>query len=215
MLWKEIDLKLKNGAWTLFFLVLVSPAWGQDKLPEGKSWVPLFNGTDLTGWVEAGKEEWYVEGNELVGESGPRQEYGYLCTDKSYTNFELYLEFKQEQEGNSGVFFRSVLDGTRISGWQVEIAPPGNDTGGIYESYGRGWLAQIPDELEGTLKEGEWNQLRIRVKNDMVMTWLNGTPMARLKDDKIGTGRGVIALQLHEGGGIRMKFRNILIKNLD
>jgi len=45
----------------------------------------------------------------------------------------------------------------------VEVAPKGFDTGGIYESYGRGWLIQIPDEKENILKQGEWNTMRIRV----------------------------------------------------
>ena len=40
-----------------------------------------------------------------------------------------------------------------MNGWQVEVAPKGHDTGGIYESYGRGWLIQIPDEKENILKE--------------------------------------------------------------
>ena len=52
----------------------------------------------------------------------------------------MSLEFKQEADGNSGVFFRSTFEGTKVSGWQVEVAPPGKDTGGIYESYGRGWV---------------------------------------------------------------------------
>ena len=32
----------------------------------------------------------------------------------------------QEANGNSGVFFRSTVDGTKVSGWQVEVAPPGS-----------------------------------------------------------------------------------------
>ena len=52
----------------------------------------------------------------------------------------LTMDFKQEANGNSGVFFHSSIDGTTISGWQAEVAPPGLHTGGIYESYGRGWL---------------------------------------------------------------------------
>ena len=64
--------------------------------------------------------------------------------DRDRGHFELTLEFKQEADGNSGVFFRSHLDGTTVSGWQAEVAPPGLWSGGIYESYGRGWLIQPP-----------------------------------------------------------------------
>ncbi|GAI64275.1 unnamed protein product, partial [marine sediment metagenome] len=38
------------------------------------------------------------------------------------------------------------MEGIKISGWQVEVAPKGHDTGAIYESYGRGWLVRIPEE---------------------------------------------------------------------
>src|SRR5688572_2005097 len=93
--------------------------------------VKLFNGKDLTGWKINGTEKWYVEKGELVCESGPDKQYGYLTTDKFYKNFDLSLQFKQEANGNSGVFFRSTVTGTKVSGWQVEVAPPNHDTGGI------------------------------------------------------------------------------------
>ena len=104
--------------------------------------ISLFNGKDLSGWQIHGTEKWYVENGALVCESGPDKAYGYLSTLDFYDNFELNLEFRQEADGNSGVFFRSTVEGTKISGWQVEVAPPGLHTGGIYESYGRGWLIQ-------------------------------------------------------------------------
>jgi hypothetical protein len=175
----------------------------------------LFNGKNLDGWKVHGTEKWYVENGELVCESGPDKEYGYLATDKHYKDFDLTLEFKQEADGNSGVFFRSTIDGTKISGWQVEVAPSGNDTGGIYESYGRGWLEKIPDEKENILKEGKWNKMRIRVVGDQVTTWLNGKQMVDLKDEKIGKGNGSIALQIHDGGGIKVRWRNLKIKELN
>ncbi len=106
--------------------------------------ISLFNGKDLDGWTIHGTELWYVEDGLLVCESGPDKAYGYLSTNAFYDDFELTLEFKQEANGNSGVFIRSTVEGTKVSGWQVEVAPPGSDTGGIYESYGRGWLIK-PD----------------------------------------------------------------------
>jgi len=174
----------------------------------------LFNGKNLKGWEVHGTEKWYVEDGFLICESGPEKKYGYLSTKKDYDDFDLTLEFLQESNGNSGVFFRSTFEGTKVSGWQVEVAPPNNDTGGIYESYGRGWLAQIPDEKENILKMGEWNQLRIRVKGAHVTTWLNGEQMVDLNDEEIAKGKGSIALQIHSGGGIKVKWRNIIIKIL-
>jgi putative component of toxin-antitoxin plasmid stabilization module len=174
----------------------------------------LFNGKDLTGWTNYGTEKWYVEGGLLISESGPDAQYGYLGTERSFKNFELTVEFKQEADGNSGVFFRSSIEGTKITGWQTEVAPPGHDTGGVYESYGRGWLIKPDPELDKNLKYGDWNKMKIRVVADKVTTWLNGKQMITLTDEKIGMANGIIALQIHDGGGIKVYWRNIVIKEL-
>jgi hypothetical protein len=174
----------------------------------------LFNGVDLSGWKIHGTELWYVEDGELVCESGPDAEYGYLATEETFQDFDLTLEFKQDADGNSGVFFRSSLEGTRISGWQAEVAPPGLWTGGIHESYGRGWLIKPTDEKDAALRMGEWNTMRIRVVGDQVTTWLNGTRMIQLSDPEIGKAEGVIALQIHSGGGIKVGWRNIRLSEI-
>src|SRR6056297_2150107 len=174
----------------------------------------IFNGKNLDGWKIHGTEKWHVEDGLLVCESGPDGEYGYLSTEKNYDDFELKLEFLQEADGNSGVFFRSTIDGTKISGWQVEVTPPNHDTGGIYESYGRGWLVQIPDEKENILKPGKWNSMTIIANGNRVETFLNDEKMVTLVDDKIGAANGAIALQIHDGGGIKVRWRHIKIKEL-
>jgi hypothetical protein len=175
---------------------------------------PIFNGKDLSNWTINGTEKWFVENGQIVCESGPDKQYGYLSTKKSYKNFVLTLEFKQDANGNSGVFFRSSIEGVKISGWQCEVAPPGKFTGGIYESYGRGWLIKPKTEDEQWLKMGEWNTMKLYVNGDEVKTWLNGHEMIRLKDEKIGRGDGFIALQIHDGGGIRVKWKNLVIEEL-
>jgi len=177
--------------------------------------VKLFNGENLDGWINHGEEKWFVEDGLLICESGPKGEYGYLATEKFYKDFELTLEFKQEADGNSGVFIRSTFEGTKVTGWQVEVAPPGKDTGGIYESYGRGWLIKPDPKKDKALKMGEWNTMKIRVEGPEVTSWLNGVEMVHLEDKKIGEGEGAIALQIHDGGGIRVKWRNIELVPLD
>ena len=177
--------------------------------------VSLFNGKDLAGWKIHGTEKWFVENGNLVCESGPDKQYGYLSTNKTYKNFELTLEFKQEANGNSGVFFRSSIDGIKISGWQCEVAPVNHHTGGIYESYGRGWLIQPDSTKEKYLKTGKWNKMKLRVVGDEVTTWLNGHHMIYIKDEKIGAGNGFIALQIHDGGGIKVRWKKIMIKELN
>ena len=180
------------------------------ELPRKTKEVILFNGIDLKGWEVYGTELWYVKDGLLICESGPDKEYGYFGTREYYDNFDLTVEFKQEADGNSGVFFRSFIEsGVRINGWQVEVAPKNNHTGSIYESYGRGWITPIPNEKEGALKYGDWNILRIKVQDNSVVTWLNGEEVVNMQDDKIGAGQGRIALQIHDGGGIKVLWRNL------
>ena len=195
-----------------YLIVLILPLFCLSLAPAKK--IRLFNGKDLTGWKIYGTEKWYVADGELICESGPDKGYGYLATEQHYKNFDLSLQFKQEANGNSGVFFRSTIEGTKISGWQVEVAPPNHDTGGIYESYGRGWLVQIPDEKEKILKADEWNTLRIRVEGDHVQTWLNDQSMVDMTDAKIGAANGSVALQIHDGGGIKVRWRKLVLKSL-
>lgn len=174
----------------------------------------LFNGENLEGWNIHGTELWYVDHGLLVCESGPDKAYGYLSTTKYYDDFELTLEFKQEADGNSGIFIRSTVEGTKVSGWQVEVAPPGSNSGGVYESYGRGWLIKPTKEKDKALKMGDWNQMRIRVVGNQIDTWLNGTEMISLNDEKIGQGKGSIALQIHDGGGIKVRWKNLQVISL-
>jgi len=176
--------------------------------------VSLYNGKDLSGWEIYGTEKWYVEDGLLICESGPDAEYGYLATKKTFKDFELTLDFKQEADGNSGVFFRSSIEGTKITGWQAEVAPPGHNSGGIYESYGREWLIKPDPEKDKALKMGEWNTMKIKAVGDKVTTWINGQMMVEIEDAKIGSAEGSIALQIHSGGGIKVLWRNINIEEL-
>ena len=176
--------------------------------------VSLFNGNNLDGWIIYGTEKWYVDNNELVCESGPDKQYGYLGTQDNFNDFILQLKFKQENNGNSGVFFRSTVDGTKVKGWQVEVAPPGFHSGGIYESYGRGWLVKPQSSKDSIVKMDEWNDMKIKVKGDEVTTWINDTEMIKIKDSIIGKGIGGVALQIHDGGGIKVRWKDLKIQKL-
>ena len=176
--------------------------------------VSIFNGNDLDGWKVYGTELWYVNSGELICESGPNKEYGYLVTDKYYKNFILTLNFLQESDGNSGVFFRSKIEGTKISGWQVEVAPPGLHSGGIYESYGRGWLIKPDKSMDDVVIMNKWNKLKVKVVDGEVTTWINGNKMIYLQDKMISDSDGSIALQIHDGGGIKVRWKDINIIEL-
>ena len=177
--------------------------------------INLFNGINLTGWKIYGTEKWYVENSELICESGPDKGYGYLATNKFYDNFILNLKFFQESDGNSGVFFRSTVEGTKISGWQVEVAPPGSHSGGIYESYGRGWLIKPSNILDDVVALNQWNNMKIHVKNDIVTTWINDKKMISIKDSIIGKGSGSVVLQIHDGGNIKVRWKDIYLEEIN
>ena len=61
---------------------------------------------------------------------------------------------------------------------------------------------------------GEWNTMRVRVVGGRVTTWLNGVEMIDLTDPAIGAAEGVIALQIHSGGGIKVRWRNLRVAEL-
>ena len=180
--------------------------------------VALFNGKDLSGWHNNGDEKWVVENGTILCESTANK-YGYLTTDKTYRNFELQLKFKSEALGNSGVFLRSKIlgidpeHGPDIEGMQVEVDPSvGNHTGGLYESGGRGWVKQPTAEGEKALKVGEWNDLYVLADGPHIVTKLNGVTIVDFLDPKPRFTDGVIGLQIHTGGGVKMRWKDIFVQ---
>jgi len=120
---------------------------------------PIFNGRDLSGWKEVGGGKWSVQDGTIVGETGDGR-YGWLVTEREYAYFTLYLKFKAEAPGNSGVQFRShVIDG-QMQGYQADVDPgPGGSTGSVWDEHRRNrWLAVCSEEGKNAYKPGEWNE---------------------------------------------------------
>jgi 3-keto-disaccharide hydrolase len=189
---------------------------GSSELMTESPWVPLFNGRDLTGWVNVGKEQWTVEDGAIYG-AGVTKEYGYLRTERKYVDFELTLRFKCEADGNSGVFFHADFppDSVDISqGLQFEIDRVlGHHTAGIYGD-GREWVVWPAPDLETVIRPNDWNELRVRVVGRRYVSYLNGTLMVDFTDPKPKSFDGYIALQLHSGGLGRMRFKDIYLRDL-
>jgi hypothetical protein len=187
--------------------------------------VALFNGRDLTGWVQqGGKAKYSVQDGVIVGAAVTNTGNSFLCTAKAYGDFVLEYDYKVDPRLNSGVQIRSLcfdapttlewqdkaikVPAGRVHGIQVEID---NDpkkkrwwAGGLYEEGRRGWLypgAGGGDEKEFTqqgstlTKPADWNHVRVVAKGDSIETFLNGQPRATIKDDL--TPAGFIALQVH------------------
>ena len=190
----------------------------------------IFNGKDLTGWmVFGGKEEaWGVDGTTLVTKSGGG---GWLLTDKEYSDFEIYVDFKMPAEGggNSGVALRAPLEGNvSYTGMEIQLLDdvwhldpahfkglkPVQLTGAIY--------GVVPPSREALKPVGEWNTIHITAKGRQITVELNGikTVDANLDDYKeaaekdhpgLKRDKGHVGLQSHSN---RVEFRNIYVKEL-
>jgi hypothetical protein len=202
---------------TLLGLILFA-ALGVAQEPGESGWVPLFNGKDLSGWKTNGDEKWVVEDGAILGES-TAEKYGYLTTEKTYSDFVLRLRFKCETDENSGVFLRSRITGVTpatgpdIEGMQVEIDPR-RHTGGLYESGGRQWVALPDAQGERAIKLHDWNELEIAAEGRHYVTRLNGVQIVDWSDPAPRFTTGVIGLQLHTGEGVKILFKDIYLREL-
>jgi hypothetical protein len=210
---------MRNRNMAAILAIMLLPALQSASAASAKAaWVPLFDSKDLSGWKANGEEKWVVEQGTILGESAANK-YGYLTTEKTYRDFDLRLKFKGEADGNAGLFLPSKITGLNpehgpdIEGMQVEVDPnPGKHTGGLYESGGRQWVAMPTPDAEKALKPGGWNDLEVSVHGNHIITRLNGVRMADFIDSAPRFTDGVIALQIHTGGGVRIRWKDILIK---
>lgn len=190
------------------------------------SWVPLFNGKDLSGWKQLnGQAKYTVQNGEIVGTTIYNQPNSFLATEREYDDFILEFEFKLDSSMNSGVQFRSeskqAYQNGRVHGYQFEIDPSSRAwTGGIYDEARRDWLYPLAynNAARKAYKQGQWNKCRIECIGNTIKTFVNGIPAAYLIDDV--TPKGFIALQVHSIGnkkdeGKQIRWRNIRIQSKD
>jgi len=191
-------------------------------------WESLFNGRDLSGWKQVnGAAPYVVVDGAIVGtaiaETQPINSF--LATEKTFGDFILEMEVRQEGLSNGGIQFRSLstpaFNNGRVHGYQYEIDPSERAwTGGIYDEARRGWLYPVTlnPAAHGLYKYGQWNQVRIEAIGDSMRTFLNGQPVAHVVDNV--TPRGFIALQVHgiqnpNQVGFKTSWRNIRIQTTD
>ncbi|MCX7395667.1 MAG: DUF1080 domain-containing protein [Planctomycetales bacterium] len=192
-----------------FDLPLISPA-------DEPGYRSLFNQKDLSGW-EGDTTLWKVEDQALVGDSAGIKQNQFLCTKAEFGDFELKLEFRvKDGAGNTGVQFRTqkIPNTTEVSGYQADIGE--KYWGCLYDESRRNQvLAQAPPELENVLKKGDWNEYTIRAEGDQITLKINGLTTVDYKERNAEIPRsGIIALQVHSGGPMRVDFRNIRLKPL-
>jgi hypothetical protein len=223
---------MRLGVIGLVFIIAIAfqrTARAADKeAPEG--FAPLFNGKDLAGWQvnKGGKmEAWGAENGILYVQGGGG---GWLMTGKEFANFELRLEFKLPERGNSGVAIRSALEGNPAfdAGMEIQLIDddwheknyrgfkPSQHCGSIYQI-----VAPAKSAKEAQKPIGVWNEMRIVANGRHISVDLNKVNIvnANLDDHKeaekehpgMNHEKGHIGLQSHDG---RVEFRNIYVKPL-
>ena len=177
--------------------------------PRGRS-VALFDGASLDGWRALGDARYTVDDGGILGEVGGGGQ-SFLVTERSYGDFVLELELKNELPGNSGVQVRShVRENGRLYGYQIEVDPsPRAWSGGLYDEARRGWLDSLEgdDVARAAFRDGEWNRYRIECRGAWIRAWVNGVPTADYLDAV--DLEGVIGLQVHSGTNTRMRWRDL------
>ncbi len=197
----------------LIAATLTLSAWSQAptssprEVPAGMT--PIFNGKDLTGWHisrtthHGATGSYTVKDGVLLMQQRPFGQGGLLLTDKTYKDFDLYLEANPDPDFNSGIFLRSTESG---SAYQIELQVPGESTGNLFGERMRFSQPQYIGEkipVSRVWKTGDWNSLRIRMVGEAphVTVWVNGTQLYELqmpRNDQIaGVYGGMIGLQLH------------------
>ena len=183
----------------------------------------------------------YIEANSL---GRGDHDYIWLYTEKEYGDFEIKYQFQafRESPGNSGIQVRSRYDEDTywLNGPQIDIHPPGFWRSGMMWDETRGnqrWIfPDIPDGewVDSTMaiadhdlyfEEDEvWNEMRVKARGTKIEAWLNGHKITDYegagtldntlhKNLNVGE-KGHIALQIHTGDELKIRFKDIYIKEL-
>jgi hypothetical protein len=189
--------------------------------------VPLFSGTDLTGWIYGGKKQ----GKGYQAKDGvlfcTEKDGGNLFTEKQYGDFAFRFEFKLEDSGNNGVGIRSPLEGDpAYVGMEIQIL---DDNGKAWKDKLRpaqyhGSIYDVVPARRGYLKPaGEWNSEEIIARGRQITVKLNGNTIVDANLDDV---KDEAVLKKHPGlkrekghigflgHGSRVEFRNIRIREL-
>jgi len=196
----------------VLLFVLVVPA------ASGLELHPVLTDDALPGWeVKRGDPDaWFVADGVLhcTGEGG-----GWIGTKADYTDFILDFEYNLSPGGNSGVFFRAPRRGNpAFKGFEVQLldddAPkhrhlkPTQHCGALY--------GMVAPAAKASRPAGQWNHMRIRVNQDLIVVVLNGQVVINVRAASHPfinerAARGAIGFQNHHSP---IRFRNIKLADL-
>jgi hypothetical protein len=211
---------------------------------KSEGWKLLFDGKTTTGWHNYGKQnvgnEWKAEDGAIhLDAAASNKEGGDLVTNEEYGNFELQIDWKISEKGNSGILFYvnedpAKYEETYFTGMEMQVLDNGTPTraghpdGKIY-THRAGDLYDLLASKEEVKPLGEWNHVGIKSLNGKLDFYMNGvhTLSTHLWDENWGKmiaiskfknmpgfgifKKGKIALQDH---GDEVWFRNIKIRKM-
>ncbi|MFT3881871.1 MAG: DUF1080 domain-containing protein [Gemmatales bacterium] len=165
----------------------------------------FFNGKDLTGWV-GNPKLWSVENGEIVGKSPGIKRNEFLKSEMTAENFRLTLMVKlTPNKENSGIQFRSqAMENGEMKGYQADIGK--GWWGKLYEEHGRELLTK--NDGDQYVKPDEWNKYEVVAEGNHIRSFINGKPCVDFNDPP-GAKRGIFAFQIHSGGPMEVRFKDI------
>jgi hypothetical protein len=186
----------------------------QDAAEAKDGFVSLFNGKDLTGWVQLTPPKNFTVKDGVIRLD--KASGGWLRSWDRYGDFVFRGEYKIRKGGNSGFYIRTPPVGrnSRI-GFEYQIRGQEGDAPTSLDSTGSLYDARAPDG--NSFKQGEWNAVEITCVGEHVKIVLNGHVIHDIDYDDVDflknrTTRGYIGLQDHHDF---VEFRNLRIKPLD
>jgi hypothetical protein len=181
--------------------------------------VAIFDGKTFDGW-EGNLEIFRIEDGAIVGgslkEKVVRNEF--LCTKRTYGDFELRLKVKLLGEGaNAGIQFRTkrIPNHHEVSGYQADMGQ--GWWGALYDESRRNKVLLGPDQakMKDIVKAGEWNDYVIRAEGRHIQLWVNGVRTVDYTEaDPQIPATGVIAVQIHGGPPSEAWYKDITIVDL-
>lgn len=221
----------------LLALALATTALAQD------GFVPIFDGT-FKDW-EGDPTYWRAEDGVLVGEVRPdtllKKNSFIIWRGGEVADFELKLEYRVSDHGNSGINYRSVRvadPATKwaMQGYQADIDGQDQWSGQNYEERGRTFLAyrgqsvvlrpgKPPEiakllgdrsELQKQVKKNDWNEIHLIIQGHRLRHFTNGVLMSEVLDEDPEKRRasGLLGVQVHVGPPMKIELRKLRLKRL-
>lgn len=208
---------------------------------KSEGWQLLFDGNTTAGWHTYLQKDvspsWKISDNALMLDTDAKKNgapSGDLVTNTEYENYELTLEWKISEGGNSGVIFGVHEDpqykATYLTGPEMQVLDDAKHPDGKITKHNSGDLYDLKKSEKNAVKPvGEWNEAKIRKKDGHLTFWLNGVKTVEttmgspewaqlVSNSKFKSWKGFgqhakghIALQDH---GNQVWYRNIKIHTL-